>query len=359
MVHALLAFLSALILWVAPAAAQELDEPFKPDWLSKEEARYLQTGLTLEGLYVGLIDGDWGRGSQAALDKFMAGRNSGQLRYRDLAPLVQRTQQAIQTDFWQGINDFPKRATFLAPMAILQQDYGSELFTLQSPDNSLKIRLIDNDKDKTIEMHQWLIDNHKGTKQELYQKYTDQRLVTSGVLGSGKTVYLRSEYAKSNAIVTVLVQYEPWQRERGMLVAASINYEGWGIGLALPDYSPLARLLEQPGGRAARPSEPVKPVTGGGGGGIARSEPGKGGGQQPAQPSQPGNGGGNGGGISRSEPGTGGSGERTPDIGSGGSGGSNPGIGSGGSGGGISRPSAPIAANSQSFSIPALPPANQ
>ncbi len=340
MISALLAILSALILFVAPAAAQDLDEPFKPDWLSPEEARYLQTGLTLEGLYVGLIDGEWGRGSQAALDKFMAGRYAGgQLRYRDLAPLIQRTQQTIQTDFWQGINDFPKRATFLAPMAIMQQDFGSELFTLHSADNSLKIRLIDNYKEKTVEMHQWLIDNHKGSQQELYQKYTDTRLVTSGVLKSGKTVYLRSEYAKSQTIETVLVQYEPWQKQRGALISASINYQGWAIGLALPDYSPLARLLEQPGGGAARPSEPVTPVTGGGG--IARSEPGKDG-QRPVQPG--------GGGISRSQPGSGGTGGTQPGIGSG---------GSGGSGGGIARPAAPVAANSLSFSIPPLPPANQ
>lgn len=322
MLSALIAFVSALVLFVTSVSAQTLDDPFNPDWLSDDEARFLQTGLTLEGLYVGLIDGDFGRGSQAALDKFMSGRTSGQLRYRDLAPLVRRTQQLIQTDFWQGVNDFPKRATFLAPMAILERDTSSELFTLQSPDNSLKIRLIDNDKDKTVEMHEWLIENHKGTKQELYQKYNDQRLVTSGVLKSGKTVYLRSEYSKSQAIVTVLVQYEPWQKERGALVAASINFAGWGIGLGLSDYSPLARLLEQPD--AARPTEPVKPATGGGSG-IARSEPGTGGG------------------ISRSQPGTGGS---APRVGS-------------DTGGGIGRSAAPIAANSLSFSIPPLPQTDQ
>lgn len=331
MLSAILAAISALILLVSPVAAQQnLDDPFKPDWLSDDEARFLQTGLTLEGLYVGLIDGDFGRGSMAALDKFMAGRTSGVLKYRDLAPLVQRTQQAIQTDFWQGINDFPKRATFLAPMAILEQDTSSDLFTLQSPDNSLKIRLIDNDREKTIEMHKWLIDNHKGTKQELYQKYNDERLVTSGKLKSGKTVYLRSEYSKSQTIVTVLVQYEPWQKERGALVAASISFSGWGIGLGLSDYSPLSRLLEQPGG-AARPSDPVKPATGGGsGGGISRSQPGT-----VSQPAQPGGSGGSGAGISRSEG------------------------GSGGSGGGIGRAAAPIAGHSLSFSIPPLPQTDQ
>lgn len=345
----LLFLCSALVLSAGGLAAQELDEPFKPDWLSDHEARYLQTGLTLEGLYVGLIDGDWGRGSQAALDKFMAGRTSGStLTYRDFAPLVRRTQEAIQTDFWQGINDFPNRATFLAPMAILEQDRNSELFTLQSPDNSLKIRMIDNDREKTIEMHQWLIDNHKGTQQELYQKYTDSRLVTSGVLGSGKTVYLRSEYARSNVIVTVLVQYEPWQKERGALVAASINFDGYGTVLALPEHSPLAQLLDGGSTGSARPSEPVKPVFGGGGsgGGISRSEPGTGG----RQPAQPGNGGSGGGGIARTQPGTGGG---NPGIGAGGSG------GSGGSVGGIGRPAAPIAGHSLSFNIPPLPPAAQ
>jgi len=322
----------ALFVSVNSAIADDLDTPFPPQWMSPEEARFLQTGLTLEGLYVGLIDGKWGSGSQAALDKFMAGRLKGrQLTYGDLRPLVQRTQQAIQTDFWQGINDFPDRATFLAPMAILQQDKSSDLFTLQTTDNSLKIRLIDNDKDKTIEMHQWLIDNHKGTKPELYQKYTDKRLVTSGKLKSGKTVYLRSEYAKSGVIVTVLVQYEPWQKDRGALIAASINYEGWGIRLGIPTNSPLTRLLGGGDGSTSRPSKPVTPATGGSGG-ISRSQPGTG--SQPAQPSS--------GGIARSQPGSGG----TPVTGTG---------GSGGSSGGISRPVTGVAANSMSFSIPPVP----
>lgn len=306
-----------------PAAAQTLDEPFKPDWMSNADLKFLQTGLTLEGLYLGLIDGEWGPGSQSALDKSLG--KSGNQRLGDLLPLLQRTQIAIQTDFWQGVNDFTEKATFLAPMTVVQQDMGSDLFTLQSADGSLKIRLIENDKDKTIEMHQWLLDNHKGAKQDLYRNYTEQRLITSGVLKSGKTVYLRSEYARSKTIVTVLVQYEPWQKERGALVAASISFEGPTF-LTLDQYGSLGALLRQ-GTQPVRPSQPVS-----GGGGISRPAPGTGGGQQPEQP-------GGGIGISRPAPGTG----PTP---------AQPGTAGGG---GIARPSAPVA--SMSFDIPALPTA--
>ncbi len=320
----LLIVLPVLTLMSQPALSQNLDDPFRPDWLAPNDTKFLQTGLALEGLYVGLIDGEWGSGSQRALDKFLAGRVSGQqVTYRDLGPLVQRTQLAIQVDFWQGLADFPDKVSFLVPLAIVQQDRGSDLFTLASADGSLKIRLLEQDKDKTVEMHQWLIDNHKGTKQELYQNYDDSRLITSGILKSGKTVYLRSEFTRAGSIVTVLVQYEPWQKARGALIVSSITYQGVA-SLSLDSYSPLAALLRE-GSQPARPAQPV-----GGGVGISRPAPGTGSG------SPAGGGSGGGIGISRPAPGTG----------------SQPGIGSGG---GISRPSAPVA--SHSFTIPTLPPA--
>lgn len=292
----------SLVFSLSCAQAQNSSDVFKPDWLSKNDAKFLQTGLTLEGLYVGLIDGDFGKGSLRALDRFMAGRyGGGQLKYRDLKPLVQRTMTAIQVDFWQGVNDFPRKATFLAPMAIMEQDHGSDLFTLQTADGSLKIRMIENDKDKTIEMHEWLLDNHKGTKQELYQSYNEKHLITSGKLKSGKTVYLRSQYARVGTIITVLVQYEPWQKARGALISASISFDG-PTSLSLDRASPLGALLHQ----ESRPAKPSQPVSGG----ISRPAPGAG-----FQPSQPGNGGGS----------------------------------------VIARPSVPVASNS--FVLPDLPPA--
>lgn len=316
-----LPILLAVLCLTRPAHAQSADDVFNPQYLPRGDVRYVQTGLALQGLYVGLIDGEWGKGSQSALERYMAGRYSGALRYRDLLPLLQQTQGAIQADFWQGVNDFSDRATFLAPMAILQQDYQSELFTLQSPDGSLKVRLIDNDKDKTIEMHQWLLDNHKGTKAELYQNYEDKWLITSGKLKSGKTVYLRSQYARSGVIVTVLVQYEPWHKERGALIAASISFDG-PTELALDNYSPLGQLMRG----AATPAKPSRPVSGGSGGGISRPAPGTG--------AQPNPGGGiSGGGIARPAPGTG--------------------ISGGGGSGGISRPAVPVAPNA--FVIPPVP----
>ncbi len=342
-----------LILPQAGTAQQRsiAQDVFKPDWLGRQEARYLQAGLTLEGLYLGLLDGEWGKGSQSALDRYLSARGQGTraIVYGDLLPLVTATQATIQIEFWQGVNDFPKKATFLAPMALMQPDTTAEHFTLKSGDGSLLVRLIENDKDQTISMHQWLIDNHAGSTKELYRNYSDQRLITSGLLKSGKTVYLRSEYAKSNSIVTVLVQYEPFQKMRGQMIAASISYEGYGTAIGLPQGSAIGDLLNL-NRETARPSEPVRPVFGsggsggdgaGGGGGISRPAPimrpeHPPQGNQPAPPT------GGGIGIARPAPGTG------P---------SQPGIGAGGSGGGIARPAAPIAANSLSFAIPSLPPA--
>ena len=50
----------------------ELDAEFDARVLSPAEKRTLQLGLTIEGTYVGLIDGRWGQGSQSALEALAA-----------------------------------------------------------------------------------------------------------------------------------------------------------------------------------------------------------------------------------------------------------------------------------------------
>lgn len=46
----------------------EMDAEFDARPLSAAEKRVLQVGLTLEGAYVGLLDGRWGAGSQSGVE---------------------------------------------------------------------------------------------------------------------------------------------------------------------------------------------------------------------------------------------------------------------------------------------------
>jgi serine protease Do len=57
--------------WSRPASAQDTEmlwREFDARLLSAEEKRLLQVGLTAAGLYDGLIDGEWGARSQAAIE---------------------------------------------------------------------------------------------------------------------------------------------------------------------------------------------------------------------------------------------------------------------------------------------------
>lgn len=59
------------LLAAATAATAErydvLAEPFDAGELTAAETRFLQAGLAFEGVYLGLLDGEWGDMSQRAL----------------------------------------------------------------------------------------------------------------------------------------------------------------------------------------------------------------------------------------------------------------------------------------------------
>jgi hypothetical protein len=60
-----------LALWPLAGLAQ-VNRPFAPDRWPSQDLRYLQAALVWSGDYVGLIDGDWGGRSDAALDAWAA-----------------------------------------------------------------------------------------------------------------------------------------------------------------------------------------------------------------------------------------------------------------------------------------------
>ena len=49
---------------------QELFKGFSSAGLTYTERRYLQAALAFEGHYVGLLDGDWGRLSREAMERY-------------------------------------------------------------------------------------------------------------------------------------------------------------------------------------------------------------------------------------------------------------------------------------------------
>jgi len=92
--------------WSRPAesatnadTASILDAPFDARPLNTLEKRYLQAGLALEGTYSGLIDGDWGRGSQTAYEAFLRKKDWPDSN-RSAAVLTILTANALEDGSW-------------------------------------------------------------------------------------------------------------------------------------------------------------------------------------------------------------------------------------------------------------------
>ena len=213
-----------LILLILPcfSLAQERESEFDARLLTVDEKRYLQAALIFEGTYVGLLDGQWGQGSQTALMHYAGRRSSDDVvRNRDLVPLLSAFGAELLSAGWRVLYSDATDQSYLVPISLVEIDKSTEHPTLQTPDGSLLIRALAEFPQKSFEMHDWLRANHAGPA-EIYQSYRESRWITSAQLRGGKFAYLRSSRLKT-FIISILVQYEPWQKRRGQLIVSSIQ----------------------------------------------------------------------------------------------------------------------------------------
>lgn len=66
------------------------NDPFDARRLASDERRFLQAALGFAGPYLGLLDGDWGRGSQSALETALGHIAPSDITFGHLRPLVAR-----------------------------------------------------------------------------------------------------------------------------------------------------------------------------------------------------------------------------------------------------------------------------
>ena len=86
------------------ASAADLWGAFDPDALTRTERRFLQAGLALEGHYKGLLDGAWGRMSQAALQAFAAEYSARPLSNADAALVALLTVSRFVSEGWDPVD---------------------------------------------------------------------------------------------------------------------------------------------------------------------------------------------------------------------------------------------------------------
>ena len=206
-----------------PAAAQ--DDPFAPldpSRLSRQEVRLVQAGLSLDGHYIGRLDGEWGRMSQDALavQRRAMGYPPGAPDWDDAVQAGFRAADELDGGGWDVRDIVPANLSYLLPFGLMRFDYGAEHATLETPSRDLVIREIVDSFAGTWGMHDWLAGAHVGPD-EFYRARPGGAIVSRGRIASGREVYLRTHAVSRDVLVTVLVQWEPAQAARARLVAAS------------------------------------------------------------------------------------------------------------------------------------------
>ena len=99
-VGACIAVLGAMLIAVAAQAGGGMLDPFDAGPLTASERRLLQTALAAAGDYDGPLDGDWGAGSQAALEAWSSREFGGSAANADAAALVLGFLDEVSLNGW-------------------------------------------------------------------------------------------------------------------------------------------------------------------------------------------------------------------------------------------------------------------
>lgn len=256
----------AVIMTVASAAAFTADElflPFDAGYLSRAEVRYLQTGLALLGHYRGMIDGDWGSGSQRALERAADRAEADSASNMVAVVVAEVARAAMEAEGWevQYFNDLD--ISYLVPSDALRRGSPSEFFSnWNHTGSSLGYSLARGDGQRTLRIHEYAERQALG---EIYRVRRDSTWITSSRLASGVTLYVRSDWRRG-AWSTIMLSAQ--DDDSGVLGAVSSSIQpGRGTQISLPDgrlrrgWVELQHLLNAKEKREVTPPSPPKSST--------------------------------------------------------------------------------------------------
>ncbi|WP_386683045.1 serine protease [Loktanella sp. R86503] len=161
-----------------------LDAPFDARPLTTQEKRYLQAGLTLQGTYSGLTDGEWGRGSQTAYEAFLT-EEGWMDTNRSAAILAILTADVIEEDRWTNLYMPAINASLYYPAATMSALDNTETRTteIDSYDGSIATRFYVGNQTDVVDFH-LNIRRNSDNWGPLYESQSDGLIVTGTKSGS-------------------------------------------------------------------------------------------------------------------------------------------------------------------------------
>lgn len=201
-----------------------LSAEFDARELSRLEKRSIQRALSISGDYQGLLDGEWGRRSQAALEAYST-REFASLIVSNLmiAALIADTAPIIQED---GYETFEERGSGLVielPMRRLSapvDDGGGQ--KLESPDGGLSVWISYSSRAHPGPLHND-IRGRKWSAAERYVVDRETRLVTSDTTRD-RAYYARSDKTPTGWKTVMVIADDSQNVRRLKIIASSIAY---------------------------------------------------------------------------------------------------------------------------------------
>ncbi len=182
-----------------------LDQPFDARPLSNQEKRFLQAGLSLEGTYSGLIDGDWGAGTQRAYEQYLRSIGLADTN-RSAAVLAIRTAEAIQADGWTTLQLSGLNAAVHYPERSMHAGYDARNGTteIDSYDGNVVVRFFSGDLTAAVTFHIG-IRRDDGNWGPLYESQSDDFIVTGSKTGNLYSYARSVRDAATGRWITILI----------------------------------------------------------------------------------------------------------------------------------------------------------
>ncbi|MCX7645049.1 MAG: serine protease [Rhodobacteraceae bacterium] len=183
-----------LLLVPAPASAQgDLADPFEAAALTAPERRFVQAALAFGGHYRGLIDGDWGAQSAAAMEDFSRARFAEPPRNWHLAVLAFEFLEAHDRDGWQMDYLDVLDMSLMFPGTAIRADPPTEHFVnLAHTASSLSYSFAVTDRATAARLHDYTAARHAAPSAPYVLRRKDLA-ITSTTDRNGVILYTRTD----------------------------------------------------------------------------------------------------------------------------------------------------------------------
>lgn len=251
-------FSALFVLFANVALAQvNIDAEFDARELTATENRVVQAALAFSGDYAGSLDGNWGRGSQQALQDYTRRTDDvDQPRLSHLRALLREWEVERAANNWQVLYLNATDTSFAHPFGLLIENPDADVMQFDAADDSFSLTVDTGDQASAVAMHRYVMDEAV-PRPEPFQTFRDDRLITSVSLPGDLLAYVRSDWV-GDRYVTLSGFAAEDHRFRLALMASSMQ-RGAGPDLAIPASGLLADLMGEGPVAAAEPAPDKNP----------------------------------------------------------------------------------------------------